>query len=128
MKEIEIIHTIESASKYDPEYLYFLLGNKIVDGKILPQSAGDLAVAGKIFFAKWKIEFQRIICKKDGVANQFEKGMIAKKDVPKLAAIAILTGTPVVGGVILGEVIAAYLALLIVQAGLRAYCSGFDED
>ena len=118
---------IQSASKYDSGYLYYLLGSQLQQDKIVPQSAGDEAELGKSFFEKWKVEFRKIICKKEGVYEQFIQGMVTKKDLPKLVAIAILTGTPVVGGILIPQVAAVYLALLVVQAGIGAYCAGFKE-
>lgn len=127
MDDAKLDSMIQDASKYDSGYLYYLLGSKLLEGKAQVQSAGDEADAGKQFFAKWNEELRKIICKKGGVYEQFVQGMITKKDIPKFVAIAILTGTPAVGGVLVPELIAVYLALLVVQAGIGAYCSGFTE-
>ncbi len=127
MNESQIEQLVQSSSAQPPEYLYYLLGGQVLGEQFQAQSAGDVADIGKTFFQKWKDEIRKAVCGKDGVYEQFVKGVVTKKDVPKLVAIAILTGSPVVGGVVVTQVAAVYLALLVVQTGIGAYCAGYKD-
>ena len=128
MNDADLDRMMQDASKHDTEFLYYLLGSQVIGKEFQPQNAGDAAEAGKGFFKRWHEEFQQVICKKGGVYEQFVKGMVTKKDLPKFVAIAILTGNPSIGGVLVTELIAIYLGLLVFQTGIAAYCAGYKEE
>lgn len=123
----ELNEALERASKHDAGYLFYLLGSSVEPG-FQTQGAGRVQEAGKSFFERFSSELRRAVCSKDGPYEQFIKGIATKKDLPKLVAIAILSGASTLGGVAVTTVIAAYLALLIVQSGLVAYCAGGQDD
>jgi hypothetical protein len=120
--EEKLQKTIASASKHDEAYLFYLLGSAVTPN-YQTQSAGQVQVAGKSFFEKLRSELRKEVCGKNGPYQALSKGLVAKKDLPKLVAIAILTGVPTLGGITVTYGVAAYLALLILKAGLGAYCS-----
>ncbi len=123
----ELDKLIEESSSYDQDYLYFLLGS-VTGRKFQPQSDKEAQDVGKGFFEKFKEQFRVTICSKGGPYEQFVKGMVTKKDLPKFIAIAILGGASALGGVLITNLIAVYLALLVVQTGLATYCDGFDKN
>lgn len=123
MKNAELDAVIAEGSKHDDEYLFYLLGSNVVTG-FQPQSGKQTKQAGKNFFERFQDELRKSVCKKDGPYEQLIKGLAQKKDLPKLVALAILSGMPTLGGVAVTTVIAAYLGLLIVNGGLAAYCGG----
>ena len=127
MKDAELDRVLEQASKYEPEYLYYLLGSQLLGAGFQAQSAGEAAEVGKDFLTRWREEFRKLVCKKGGVYDQFVRGVVTRNDVPKLVAIAILTGAPKLGGIVISELMAAYLGLLVVQSGIAAYCAGYKE-
>jgi hypothetical protein len=123
----ELDEALERVSKYDAGYLFYLLGSS-VEPEFQTQGAGRVQGAGKSFFERFRSELRRAVCGKNGPYEQLIKGIATKKDLPKLVAIAILSGVPTLGGVAVTTVIAAYLALLIIQSGLAAYCAGGQDD
>jgi hypothetical protein len=125
--EKQLDEALERASEYDAGYLFYLLGSSVEPG-FQTQGAGRAQERGKSFFDRFSSELRRAVCGKDGPYQQLIKGIATKKDVPKIVAIAILTGAPTLGGIAVTTVIAAYLALLIVQSGLAAYCAGGEAD
>jgi hypothetical protein len=127
MDEPKLDQMLRAASNHAPEYLYYLLGSQLLGGNFQVQSAGDVAERGKSFFQKWREEFRKLICSKGGVYEQFVKGTITAKDLPKLVAVAILAGSATIGGVVISELIAVYLSVLVVQAGIAAFCDGYNE-
>src|SRR5882724_6864636 len=114
MSNDNLDQVLKSAAQHPPEYLYYLLGGEISGSAANPQSAGDLAEKGRQFFAQWHAEFQKVICGRGGIYDQFVKGMVSKKDLPKAMAVAIMTGAGAVGGRALTDVGGAYLALILV--------------
>lgn len=120
-RDEDVDAAIERASKYDNEYIFYLLGSSI-DPSYQTQAAGKAREAGKNFFDRFKSELHLTVCGKDGPYEQFIKGIATKRDLPKLVAVAILSGAPTLGGVAVTTIIGAYLALLIVQSGIAAYC------
>jgi hypothetical protein len=122
--EAKLDKAISDASKHDDEYLYYLLGSFVVGPGYQTQSAGKVQESGKSFFEKFKSSMRAEVCGPNGPYKALEKGLLAKKDLPKWVAIAILTGVPTLGGITVTYAIAAYTALLITKAGLGAYCAG----
>jgi hypothetical protein len=123
----ELDEALERASKYDTKYIFYLLGSSVEPG-FQTQGAGRAQEAGEGFFERFSSEFRRVVCGKGGPYEQFVKGLVTKKDLPKLVAIAILSGVSTLGGVAITTVIAAYLALLILQSGLATYCTGGQDN
>jgi hypothetical protein len=121
--EEKLAETIASAGRHDEAYLFYLVGS-LVTPDYQTQSAGKIQDAGKSFFDKFRSELRKEICGRTGPYQALSKGLVAKKDLPKLVAIAILTGVPTLGGITVTYGIAAYLALIIVKAGVGAYCGG----
>jgi hypothetical protein len=121
--EEKLEKTIARASGYEEAYLFYLVGS-LVTPDYQTQSAGKVQDVGKSFFERFGSELRREICGKSGPYQALSKGLVAEKDLPKLAAIAILTGIPTLGGMTVTYGIAAYLSLIIVKAGLGAYCAG----
>ena len=121
INEQELQTLIDTANQHDEDYLYYLLGSSVTPG-FQTQAAGKVQKAGKNFFDNFKTEIRGIICGKNGPYESLKGGIVTKKDVPKLVAIAIMTGVPTLGAVTVTYAIATYLALLIVNAGLGAYC------
>ncbi len=121
--EESLDEAIARVSGSDPDQIFQLLGIQVQDG-FQPQSGKRGKEAGKSFFERFQAELRRAVCKKDGPCDQLTKGLVEKKDLPKLVAIAVLTGVPTLGGVTVTTIVAAYLGLLIVHSGLAAYCAG----
>jgi len=126
MNNAELDVAIAEASKHDNDYLFYLLGSNVVPG-VQPQSGRQAQKAGKDFFERFQDELRKSVCKKDGPYEQLIKGLAQKKDLPKLVALAILSGAPALGGVAVTTVLAAYIGLLIVNSGLAAYCEGGNK-
>jgi hypothetical protein len=123
MDNAELDAVLAEASKHDADYLYYLLGTNVESG-FSPQSGKRAKEAGRTFFERFQNELRHSVCKKDGPYEQLIKGLASKKDLPKLVALAILSGASTLGGVAVTTVMAAYMALLIINSGLAAYCDG----
>lgn len=123
MNNPELDVAIAEASKHDNSYLFYLLGSNVALG-VQTQSGKQAQKAGKDFFERFQNELRKSVCKKDGPYEQLIKGLAQTKDLPKLVALAILSGVPTLGGVAVTTVIAAYVGLIIVNSGLAAYCEG----
>jgi hypothetical protein len=117
----DIEQSIESASTYDREYLFYLLGS-IGAGVTQPQGAGKATEWGKDFVARFREQLKKSICSKGGPYDSFLKGLAAEKDIPKLIAISILGGVPEIAAMTAAKMIAVYIALIVVKSGIAAYC------
>jgi hypothetical protein len=123
VNESELDAAISDASSYDTDYLYYLVGSSIAGPGYVPQSAGEAAAAGKSFLERFKTELQGVVCGKGGPYEMLVKGIATEKNLPTKIAVAVMTGVPVLGGVAVTYVLAAYIGLILVRAGLGAYCA-----
>jgi len=123
----DVDELIANVSHHDDEFLYYLLGSATTGELVQPQSAGQASATGKQFFEKFKKQLKKVICSKDGPYEQFVKGMAKEKDLPKLVVIAILAGAPAISGIVVTNIIAVYVAMLLVRSGLAAYCEGYTD-
>jgi hypothetical protein len=119
----ELDAAISDASGYDTDYLYYLVGSSISGPGYVPQSAGEAAQAGKSFLERFQTELQGVVCGKDGPYEMLVQGIVTQKNLPAKIAVAVMTGVPVLGGVAVTYLLAAYIALVLVRAGLGAYCA-----
>ena len=112
---------LHSAFKYEPEYLFYLLGS-IGSGSTQPQSAGEATQLGKDFFARFQKQLKKAICSKGGPYDNFLRGLTAQKDLPKLMVLSILGSSPEIAAMAAAKMISIYLALIILKSGVGAYC------
>ena len=98
MENADLDAVLADASQHDSEYLYYLLGTN-VESSFSPQSGKHAKEAGQSFYERFQGQLRNSVCKKGGPYEQLIKGVAQKKDLPKLVALAILSGGSTLGGV-----------------------------